>query len=164
MEANDVLAINRQNLHAVQERLDLAMARLDRYADELERLKEKRTDPGSAVHSLMGKLSSSRKVKERQATQFNLTLGKQDKQIVELRATLSQARSYEPSEFGQTGDESITPWKISFSQKRRYIDEHIHFCHIRSRYSCTGYEFLRSRMVNSPTLQTIHRHFGARLK
>jgi hypothetical protein len=75
MEANDVLAVDRQNLQAVQERLDLAMVRLDHYADELERANQKRTDQGSAVHSLMGMLSSSRKVKERQATQFDLTLG-----------------------------------------------------------------------------------------
>jgi hypothetical protein len=112
----------------------------------------------------MGKLSSSRKVKERQPTQFNVTPDQQNKQIEKLWATLSQARSYEPSEFWQTGDESLTPWKISFRQKRRYDDEQLHFCHILSCYSCTVYEFLRSRMVNFPTLQTIHGHLGARMK
>jgi hypothetical protein len=64
MDANEVLVVDRQNLQAVQEPLDLAMVRLDRYADELERANQKRTDQDSAVHSLMGKLSSSSKVKE----------------------------------------------------------------------------------------------------
>jgi hypothetical protein len=88
------------------------MGRLERHADELEKVNQKRTNQGSAVHSLMRKLSSSRKVKERQATQLNLTLGKENKQIEKLRAALSQARSYEPSGFGQTGDASLTPWII----------------------------------------------------
>jgi hypothetical protein len=52
----------------VNEQLDLAMAWLNRYADELESVNQKRTDQGFAVHSLMAKLPSSRKVKERQAT------------------------------------------------------------------------------------------------
>jgi hypothetical protein len=34
MEANEVLAIDRQNSQAVREQLDLAMAQFDRYADE----------------------------------------------------------------------------------------------------------------------------------
>jgi hypothetical protein len=109
MEANDVLAFDRQNLQAVQEQLDLAMAWLDRYADELERVNQKRTDQGSAIRSLMGQLSSSRKVKERHATQFSLTLGQHNIEIEKLQATLSQACSYEASEFGQTGDRSLTP-------------------------------------------------------
>jgi hypothetical protein len=65
MEANALFSVDRQNSQAVQEQLDLAMARLDRYADKLERANQKRTDQGSAVHALMRKLSSSRKVKER---------------------------------------------------------------------------------------------------
>jgi septal ring factor EnvC (AmiA/AmiB activator) len=72
---------------------------LDRYADEFETEIQKQTDRDSAVHSLMEKLSSSIKVKKQQATQFNLTLGQQNRQIERLRATLSQARSYEPSGF-----------------------------------------------------------------
>jgi chromosome segregation ATPase len=97
MEANELLLIDPQNLQVVQEQLDLAMVRADRYVDELERENQRWTDQGSAIHSLMGKLSSSRKVKERQAAQFNLTLGQQNKQIEKFRATLSQAHSYERS-------------------------------------------------------------------
>jgi hypothetical protein len=59
MEANKELAVDRQHLQAVQEPLDLAIVRLDRYADELERANQKRTDQDSAVHSLMGKLIPS---------------------------------------------------------------------------------------------------------
>jgi chromosome segregation ATPase len=164
MEANEGLAVDRQNLQTVLEQFDLAMVRLDRYADELERANQKRNDQGSTVHSLIWKLSSSRKIKERQATQFNLTLGQQNKQIEKLPATLSQTCSYEPSELRQMGDQSITTWKTIFSQRQRYNDEQLHFSHILSCYSCTGYEFLRSRMVNFPTPQTTHRYFGARLK
>jgi hypothetical protein len=57
----------------------------------------------------VGKLSISTKVKGRRVAQFNPTLGQQNKQIEKLRAMLCQVRSYEPSEFGQTGDESLTP-------------------------------------------------------
>jgi hypothetical protein len=112
MGANELLAVDRQNLRAVQEHLDLAMARLDRYADELERVNRKRTSHGSAVPSLMGKLSSSRKVSERQATQFSLTFGQQNVQIKTLQARVSQARSDEPSGFGQTRVGSLAPWTI----------------------------------------------------
>jgi hypothetical protein len=86
------------------------------------------------------------------------------KKIEKLRATLSQARSHEPSGCGQVGDEPRTPWKIIFSQKRRYSNEQLHFCHIVLCYSCTGYRFLCSRLVNFLTLQTICRYFGSRLK
>jgi hypothetical protein len=113
MEANALFAVDRQNSQAAHEQFDLAMARLDRHADELESVNQKWTDQGSAVRSLMGQLSSSRKAKERQATQFNLTLGQQDIQIEKLRMTLSQARLYEPSGFGQTRDGSLTPWNTS---------------------------------------------------
>jgi hypothetical protein len=113
--------------------------------------------------SLMEKLSSSRKVTERLAAQLNRTLGRRNKQIEKLRSPLSQARSYEPSGFGQTGDESRKPWKIIFSQKRRY-NEQLHFCYLLLCYSCTEYGFLLSRLVNFPTLQTIRHHFGSRLK
>jgi hypothetical protein len=117
MEANALFTADRQHLQAAQEQLDLAMARLHRYADESERVNHKRTDHGSAVHSLMGPLSSSRKVEERQATQFSLTLSQQDRQIEKFQAALSQARSHEPSGCRQPGDESFTSWKIIFSKK-----------------------------------------------
>jgi hypothetical protein len=112
VEANALFAVDRQNLQAVQEQLDLAMARLERCADELERVNQKRTDEVSAEYSLMRQLLSSRKVKKRQATQFTLTLGQQNIQIEKLQATLSQARSHEASGFGRTGDGSLTLWNI----------------------------------------------------
>jgi hypothetical protein len=112
MAANALFPVDWQHLHAVQEQLDLAMARLDRYADELERVNQKQTDQSSAIHSLMGQLPSSRKVTERQAIQFSPTVGQQNKHIEKLQAILSQARSHEPSVFGQTGDRLLTPWNI----------------------------------------------------
>jgi hypothetical protein len=127
-------------------------------------MNQRRTNQGSIVHSLVGKLPSSRKAPERLTAQFNLTLGQQNKQIEKLRATLSQARSYEPPGFGQTGDESRKPWKIIFSQKRRYSDEQLRFCRTLSCYSCPEYGFLRSKLVDFPTFQMIRRHFGSRLK
>jgi hypothetical protein len=139
------------------------MTRLNRHAHALETAIQERSDGGSTVHSLMGKLSGSKKTKEQQATQFNLTLGQQNKQIEKPRATLSSACSFEPSGFRQTGDDSVISWRIILSQKRRYHDEQLHFCHILSCYSYTGYEFLRSKMVNFPTLQTIHRNLRSRL-
>jgi chromosome segregation ATPase len=109
IEENELLAIDRQHLQAVRKELDLAMAWLDQYTDRLEIANQKQADHDSTVHSLMGKLSSSRKATERVTAQFNLTLDQQNKQIEKLRATLSQARSYESSDFGQTEDESCKP-------------------------------------------------------
>jgi hypothetical protein len=64
----------------------------------------------------------------------------------------------------KTGDDSVLPWRMIFSQKRRYNEEQLHFYHILCCLSDTGYEFQRSKMVNLPTLQTIHRHFRSWLK
>jgi hypothetical protein len=164
IEETKLLTIDRQHLQAVHEQFDLAIARLHRYTDQLEMAKQRRTDHGPTVHSLMEKLSSSRKATERLTARFNLTLGQQNEQIEKLRASLSQAYSYAPSSFCQPGDETCRPWKIIFSQKRRYGDERAHFCHRFSCYSCTGYGFLRSRLVSFPILQTIRRYFGSRLK
>jgi hypothetical protein len=164
IEANEWLAIDGQNLQAVQEQLDLAMTRLNRHADALETAIQERSDRESTVHTLTGKLSDSKKAKEQEATQFNLTLGQQNKQIEKFRVALARARSYEPLGFGQTGDDSAIPWRIIFSQKRRYNEEQLHSCHILSCYSYTGYEFLRPKMANLPTLQTIHRYLRSQLK
>jgi hypothetical protein len=54
METAALFTVERQNSQVAQEQLDLAMAELDRYADELERVNQKRTDQGSAVHSPLG--------------------------------------------------------------------------------------------------------------
>jgi hypothetical protein len=140
------------------------MTWLNRRADSRETAIQEWSDQESTVHSVMAKLSGSKKPKEQQATQFNLTLGQQNEQGVKLPATLARARSSEPPGFGQTRDDSVIPWRIIFSQKRRYNEEQLYFCHIFSCYSYTGHDFLRSRLVNLPTLQTIHRHFRSRLK
>jgi hypothetical protein len=152
IETNELLAIGDQNLQAVQEQLDLAMTQLNRYTHILKTAIQERTDRDSTVHSHMGKLSGYKKAKEQQATQFSLTLGQQNIQIEKLRATLARVCSHEPSGFGPTRDDSVIPWRIIFSQKRRYDKEHLHLCHIFSCYSYTGYEFLRSMMINLPTL------------
>jgi hypothetical protein len=62
------------------------------------------------------------------------------------------------------GDESRKPWENVFRENRQYNDEQLHFCHIPSCYSCTGYGPLRSSLVNFPIVQTIRRHHGSRLK
>jgi hypothetical protein len=116
------------------------------------------------VHCLLRKFLSSKKAEEQQAAQFNAALGQQNKQVEKPRATLAQARSYEPSGFGQTGDSSLMPWKINFSQKQRYNEEQLRVFCIPSCYSCTGCEFLHLKMVNLLTLQAILRLFGSRLK
>jgi hypothetical protein len=64
IEANELLAIGCQDFEAVQEQLDLAMTRLNRYPDESERTNRKRTDRDSALRSLLAKLPRSKKVKE----------------------------------------------------------------------------------------------------
>jgi hypothetical protein len=69
IEENELVAIDRQHLQAVHEQLDLVMARLDRYTDQLEMVNQGRTDHGSIVHSLMRTLSSSRKTPERLTAQ-----------------------------------------------------------------------------------------------
>jgi hypothetical protein len=94
----------------------------------------------------------------------DLAGGQQTTQIEKLRATLAQMRSDEPSRFGQTGCNSVRPRKIIFSEKRRYNEEQLPFGHIFLCYSCIGYEFQRSKVVNLPSLQTIHRHSGPPLK
>jgi septal ring factor EnvC (AmiA/AmiB activator) len=106
IEANELLATDSQHLQTVQEQLDLAMTRLNRHTDALETVIHEQGDRESTLHSLMGKLSGSRKAKEQQATQFDLTLGQQNKQIEKLRAAFARARSYEPSGCRQMGDES----------------------------------------------------------
>jgi hypothetical protein len=53
IEVNELLAMDRQKLQAVQGQLDLAMARPDRYADESEMATQKRTDQDAAVDGLM---------------------------------------------------------------------------------------------------------------
>jgi hypothetical protein len=60
IEDNELFVNNRQHLQAVYEQLDLAMARLDWYIDQLETANQKRTHHGSTVHFLIGKLLSSR--------------------------------------------------------------------------------------------------------
>jgi uncharacterized protein (DUF3084 family) len=120
IEANELLATDGQHLQAGQEQLDLAMTRLSRHGDALETAIQERSDRESTVHSFMGKLSGSKKAKKQQETQFNLTLGQQNKQIENLQATFARARSCEPSGIGQAGDDSVIPWRIIFSQKRRY--------------------------------------------
>jgi hypothetical protein len=95
------------------------------------------TDRDSALHCLTGKLSDSKNVKEQPTVQFNLTLPQQNEQTERLRAEISQACSHEPLGFGETGGHSVVPRKTSFSQKRRYNEEQLHFCPILSCYSCT---------------------------
>jgi DNA-binding transcriptional MerR regulator len=109
IESNVLLVIDGQNLQAVQEQLDMAMTQLNRHADALETAIQERSDRESTVHSLMGKLSGSKKTKEQQATQFKLTLGQQNKQIKKPLATLARARSHEPSGLRKTGDDSVLP-------------------------------------------------------
>jgi hypothetical protein len=79
VEAHALLAVDRQNLPGGEEQLDWAIAWLDRYGDALESLNQKRIDQGSAVHSLLGQPSRSRKVKEGHATQFSLTICQQNR-------------------------------------------------------------------------------------
>jgi stress response protein YsnF len=52
-----------QNLNIMQRQLDLAMTRLDRYADVLEVAIQKRADRNSAVRSLIGELSRPKRLK-----------------------------------------------------------------------------------------------------
>jgi hypothetical protein len=60
VDEKELLAINRQHLQAVHGHLDLALARLDRYTDQLEMVNQRRADQISTVHSLLRMLPSSR--------------------------------------------------------------------------------------------------------
>jgi hypothetical protein len=92
-EANELSAIDRQVLQTLQWQLDLTMTQLEQSADG--------TDQDSNARSLIGKLSSSKRVKEQRVAQFDLAHGQQNKQIGSFGGPLLKHLRMDHSDLGR---------------------------------------------------------------